>query len=139
MDKGKGRKLLERHIERWEEIEDMIETYQNMRMMLLGGSGISYDKPHVMVSREDWIQRKAVNLIEYEERIKRKRLQYDKESEALFRLISKLDNQNEREVLSRYYLRHQSASDIGNELKLNRTSVFRIMRRGESNLDQIPR
>lgn len=135
----KARERLERHAERRDIINGMMERYKEMRAAVMGSTGIRYDKPKIQASPGDWITKKIIELADFERAIKKERARFDRESEALSREIARLENQNEREVLSRYYLRNESASMISKSLNLNRTSVFRIMRRAESHLDILPR
>ena len=135
----KARERLERHAERRDIINDMIENYKDMREELMSGGGIRYDMPKIQASPGDWITRKIIKLADYERAIKKERAKYDRESEALSREIARLENHNEREILIRYYFKNESASNISKALNLNRTSVFRIMRRAESHLDTLPR
>ncbi len=131
----KARERLERHAERQEEIRDMIEQYHDMRAAVLSCGCIRYDKPHIKASPEDWITKKIIELTEFETKIRKAQAKYKREAEALSQEIGRLKSVNEREVLTRHYIQHQSINDIGTALNLNRTSVFRILRRGESRLD----
>lgn len=131
----KARERLERHAERQEELNDMIEQYRDMRAAIFSSGCIRYDKPHIEASPEDWITKKIIELSDFETKIRKAQTKYKHEAEELSQEIGRLESINEREVLTRHYLQHQSINDISTALNLNRTSVFRILRRGESRLD----
>ncbi len=138
MGMKKARERLERHVERRDEIKSMIEKYQDTRLSVMSCSGIKYDKPKIQASPGDWITKKIVEVTDFEKAIKKERAKFEHEAEALSQEINKLENRNEREVLLRYYLRNESANNISKSLNINRTSVFRIMRRAESHIDALP-
>ena len=135
----KARERLEKHAERQEIIKGMIEKYQDMRAAIMSCNAIQYDKPNIQTSPRDYLTDKIIELADYEKVIVNEQTKYNHEAEALHKEIMRLRNKNEREVLLRYYLRSESASDIGKALNINRTSVFRIMRRAEGNIDKLPR
>ena len=114
------------------------EEYMSNRSML-EVSGISYENIGAAIASHptDKMAECIAAVIDYENELKEEEAKLIAMRLTATAMMSKLPNEHEREVLRRWYLLHQKESQIEDEMRCSKSTIYALRQRGLVHLEKI--